>query len=635
MIKSRREFLSSSVALGAAVAVGAGASVALAEEAQGCTFADTVAWDGAYDVVVAGAGDAGLTAAVYAAREGATVLIADVAPEWEAGGNSRYCYQAIRCATEVEPAVDYLVRRAGDREYDIDVIRAMAEGMVALPDMLANELGADPETSGFHSQGGEYPEDPENDNFGSYYVSLVNSDAALFYLLRDNMYAEQNVDAWYEARVVGLVQDPDTKTVVGVEIEKDGQIRRIRAYNGVVLACGGFENNQDMVATYLDLDTNRAIGSLWNRGDGIKLGIDAGADLWHMATYCLPERWPFVVDVDTEYCEHGLAPQHYLLLYGFYDGSFFTAGKDGSRYQNEVQKARHGRQYCCGEWKIPQTSNRGWVIFDGAKFEELEGDEYPWMPGVAEKMVQADSVEALAEMIGADHLVHQVEKFNMYCEMGEDCEFARDIETMKPLTQSPFYAIPLIPAVMNTHGGPRRNAKAEVVDVDRNPIPHLYSAGELGGFTAKDYEGASNVAECLIFGKIAGRSAAAVKDPLPTIDAAPVESNLVYLPGSGSCEHPEVRTYDDLNENQAVGTGRSIGGDIDVIVTVEDDKIVGCEVAYEHETKGIGSRAVDEIPGRIIEANSPDVDVVSSATMGSLAICNAVRQALETLGISK
>lgn len=80
---------------------------------------------------------------------------------------------------------------------------------------------------------------------------------------------------------------------------------------------------------------------------------------------------------------------------------------------------------------------------------------------------------------------------------------------MVPVTTGPFYAVPLYPGGPNTQGGPRRNAKAQVLRPDGTPIPRLYSAGELGSIYGVQYPGGGNVGECFAFGQIAGKNAAA------------------------------------------------------------------------------------------------------------------------------
>ena len=636
MAEITRRSLLTGAALG--VAATAVAVPALAAEAATCTYADTIPWGGQYDVVVMGAGFAGLASAIYASREGASVLLFDVAPEWEAGGNSRYCAQIMRTGTDREKLIGYYEALYGERSYDKDIIAAFIDGQLGLDDMLADELGADRDNLnnivlGYPVESGEYPEYPGAEESKARSIGGC-FDSGLFKLYRANAFAEPNIDFWYNARGTKLIQDPQTKTIVGVEIEKDGQTRKIRANNGVVMACGGFENNQDMAACYLELDGCRPIGSLWNRGDGVKMALDVNADLWHMGCYNTATHFPYCVDIDTSFGEHAVMPESIQCLpTGLTSGSFVVTGADGSRFQNETSSDRHGRLPICGEWLIPKCSYRGLLVMDAAQYADMEADPFPWMQGVPEVTVSADSIEELAEKMGADPavLTHTVEKFNMFCEQGEDYAFGRKPETMRPIVEAPFYAMPLVSAILNTQGGARRNADAEVLDTDGNPIPHLYSAGEFGGLTGKDYEGAANVTECVVFGKIAGINAAAEKDPLPEIQAQPVESTLTYTLGSGSSEMPEVRTY-DLAENQAVGTGSSIGGELDVMVTLDGDTIVDCQVVYEHETKGIGTPALEQLPAKNVETNGTDIDAIAGATMTSTAIRLAAMSALEQLG---
>lgn len=77
------------------------------------------------------------------------------------------------------------------------------------------------------------------------------------------------------------------------------------------------------------------------------------------------------------------------------------------------------------------------------------------------------------------------------------------------------------------------------------------------------------------------------------------------------------------------GTGEGFGGEVTVTVTKEGDKITKVEAAGANETAGIGSEAIDELPAKIVEANSADVDVVAGATITSKAIIYAVKNALD------
>lgn len=149
--------------------------------------------------------------------------------------------------------------------------------------------------------------------------------------------------------------------------------------------------------------------------------------------------------------------------------------------------------------------------------------------------MSADTIAGLEEKLGipAGNLEATIEDFNKMANDGYDPAFKRSAETMKAFGDGPFYAIEMIQAFLNTQGGARRNARAEVVGVDGEPIPHLYSAGEFGGMTPYQYNGGGNMAECLIFGAIAGANAAEEKDPLPALPMG-VVSDIVYTQGSGS-----------------------------------------------------------------------------------------------------
>jgi len=101
-----------------------------------------------------------------------------------------------------------------------------------------------------------------------------------------------------------------------------------------------------------------------------------------------------------------------------------------------------------------------------------------------------------------------VGRWNRYCEAKHDPEFDRAL-MMEPIVEPPFYAVELSPSMLNTQGGPRRNEKGQVVRPDGTPVSRLYSAGELGSIYSYLYQGTGNIGECLAFGRISGRNAAA------------------------------------------------------------------------------------------------------------------------------
>ena len=122
----------------------------------------------------------------------------------------------------------------------------------------------------------------------------------------------------------------------------------------------------------------------------------------------------------------------------------------------------------------------------------------------------ADSIASLAAVLGLDSakLLDTVARWNRHCEAKHDAEFGRTL-MMEPIAEPPFCAVELSPSMLNTQGGPRRNEKGQIVRPDGTPIPRLYSAGELGSIYSYLYQGTGNIGECLAFGRISGRNAAA------------------------------------------------------------------------------------------------------------------------------
>ncbi|MEA2777843.1 MAG: hypothetical protein QOF90_3249, partial [Acetobacteraceae bacterium] len=123
---------------------------------------------------------------------------------------------------------------------------------------------------------------------------------------------------------------------------------------------------------------------------------------------------------------------------------------------------------------------------------------------------RADSLSALASIIGLDPatLVETVGGWNHFCDARHDADFGRTL-MMAPIGGGPFYAIELSPSMLNTQGGPRRNEKGQIVRPDGTPIARLYSSGELGSIYSYLYQGTGNIGECLAFGRVSGRNAAA------------------------------------------------------------------------------------------------------------------------------
>lgn len=616
-----------------AASAAAHASESEAAPAAGATFADTVAWDGEYDVVVVGFGAAGAVSAVSAADAGATVLLVDKAPEGHEGGNSRYCGQLFIYGHEDEEATKaYYTAMAGDLPIPEDVLDVYTKGIAHSMDMFSELLGLDKEEfvlvtpDAFPTISMYSPEYPEFEGSDKINMGLLHNGASDAYMWQAERQAvvdrKDMIDVWFESPATRLVQDPQSKTVVGVEISRGGETVRIHALNGVVMTCGGFENNPQMVADHLGIGHSAPLGTLYNTGDGHKMVQEVGADLWHMHAY--EAMWLFggLAYMTAE----GERATMVDAAAGFNTGSIVLVGTDGYRYLREDEVPRHGHVYRNGTWESPKHPSRCFLVWDQAKMDELAatgriGED------VQVQIVSAPNLTELAAAIGTKEgvLEQTVADFDAAAASGHDPALNRAAESMRAFDDGPFYALECMPCILNTQGGPRRSAAAEVVGVDGNPIPHLYSAGEFGGVTSNMYQGGGNMTECVIFGRIAGENAAAPKDPLPAYEVAPVASNLVYTPGSTT---DLVEKSYEAGAGEYIGTGMGIGGEIVVKVATDGTTIDSIEVLEQKETAEIGGAALEQLPNMVIEAQTTEIDAIAGATKTSNAFFAAVEEAM-------
>ena len=636
---SRRSFLTQAALVGAAFgAAGASASAAHASEAGGSyTFADTVEWDASYDVVVLGMGFAGMAAAMSAADAGASVLICEKAPDGLAGGNSRVCGQMFANGYgDADGALQYYTALAAGRETPLDMLQVLAEGVAGMEDRLADKYDMD--KSAFTDQteafGGwmspEYPEFAGSENIRLWATQEQYGQSYLYQYMRSHIVEKylDAIDAWFETPGVALVQDPVTKTVVGVTVERGGERRNVRAVNGVCVCTGGFECNRKMVQDFLKLTNHVVGGGTYNEGDGLLMCQAVGCRLWHMDVYeGIGGQWLFNPDKIA----------YTALPTGILTGSSMTVGGLGRRFYNETLTQRHGHvDLGNGMWECPEWPEVFYIVFDQAKMDEIEAaggfDE-----SSAGSVMKCADVDEAAEAIGCpvENLQATLDDFNAFVEGGRDYTCGRDVATMRAFDGVAYYVLRAAGGVLNTQGGPERNVRAEVLDTNGDPIPHLYSAGELGGITVGMYQGGTNVAECFIFGDIAGTNAAAAKDPLPAYQAlAEVACTPAGLGDetdlSADADAPSASTNAD---GTLSGSARGIGGQVPVTVTLGDDgAIVSVEVGENSETEGIGSKAIDQLPDKLVGLSTAEeidaVDAVSGATVTSEAIKEAVKVAM-------
>ena len=630
---SRKSFVKGALGLGAvgilagcassasSTAASASSTAAPAEKKE-FTFADTVRWDAQYDVVVMGMGAAGMVAAKTAADNGAKVVIVEKCEEGKAGGNTKVCGQLFAYANgDKDAAKSYYTALAGGRDIEPEIIDAISEGVANMADILADEFGFNKD---------EYPEMPGHEKMALWTTHAGASDGYLYQGLKQNVTDRVDaIDVWYSSPAKSLIQDPVTKTVVGVTVERDGKEMNIRALNGVCICTGGFECNKEMVQHYLNVINYAPRGGQFNTGDGIKMAQAVGADLWHMDCY----EGLFGLGSVTYPVEEGIPCDMIATLAqnAVNTGAAILVGTDGDRFVNESETVRHGHLYENGIWENPTFPEKVWYIIDETQKGEIEAAGAMPEEQLA-KLTAYDSIGALAEGIGVDkdRLTKTIKNYNSFANNGEDYKCGREAQYMRAFDGKKYYAMYMVSGLLNTQGGPKRSANAEVLDTQGNPIPHLYSAGECGGITVCMYQGGTNIAECITFGRIAGKNAAAVKDALPTYTVEAVESAPAQ-PGDIDDLVGEEETYETA-DNQYIGKAQGMDDEIVVRVTVDDGKISQVEVLKQNETEGIGVPATEQLPEKFVGLDTEEainaVDGISGATITSNALKQAVVNAL-------
>ncbi len=486
----------------------------------------------ACDVVVVGAGNAALCAALSARAAGASVIVLERAPEDERGGNSRFTEGSMRFAfngrddilnivpdlTEDEKACTDFGSYTEEQFFD-DIARVT--DYRTDPDLAELLVKRSQDTvKWLRSMGIRYmPKYGKqaykvNGKFkfsGGVVLEVWGGGPglieALYKLARD-----RGVSINFNARAMSLIHDE--KGVHGVNARIDGKAVTIRS-KSVVLASGGFEANSEMRARYLGpgWDLAKVRGSRFNTGDGIRMALDASAMPYGNWSGChiLPTdiNTPNYGDITL-----GDAFQKNSYLFGI------MVNSDGKRFFDEGADFRMYTYVKCGLAVMKQSQQMAWQVFDGKTLHLLR-DEYRMKQATK---VRADTLEALAEKLeGIDRaqVLRTIKDYNAAVKAevpfdpnAKDGRCTNGLAVNKSnwattIDQAPFEAFVITAGITFTFGGVKVNTDAQVMDVDDRPIPGLYAAGEMvGGLFYTNYPGGSGLMSGAVFGKIAGAAAA-------------------------------------------------------------------------------------------------------------------------------
>jgi tricarballylate dehydrogenase len=484
------------------------------------------------DVLVVGKGNAALCAALSARNHGARVTIIEAAPEDESGGNSRFAggvmrfqYDSVR---DLQRVCDIPESEVRDVDWDSNTTEEFYDDLFRVTGMRT-----DPKLSEIlvtrsldamvwlRSEGVLFSPNYRNQSvvtngkrkfFGRFPLWVSGGGAGLVQCLTATA-LRKGVDIMYETRGMSLIYDGTS--VHGVAAKRKGKVETFLA-KVVVLACGGFESNPEWRARYLGpgWELAKVRGTRFNMGEGLRMALEIGA--------CPHGNWSG---------RHAVSWERYAPDYGdlnmlesSYRHSYpysIMINADGKRFVDEGADFYNYTYAKYGAEVLKQPGQFAYQVFD-VKAKDLLRPEYG---DRCVTRVVADSLENLAaklEGVDAENFLKTVRDFN--ASVKTEVPFNKGIRDGRrtigidppksnwanPLDTPPFEAYAVTCGVTFTFGGLRIVPEtAQVVDLNFDPIPGLYAAGEMvGGIFYFNYPAGTGLVSGTVFGRIAGAAAA-------------------------------------------------------------------------------------------------------------------------------
>ena len=511
---NRRSFVASAIATGSVLA----SSTALAETAAstgGTAYEVSRTVDA--DIVVIGAGGAGCSAATRAAELGlSTVLLEQYG---QTGGTTLFTEGlfAVNSHWQEElgtnPGVNDLFTRAMDYHHWLCDGHLFRE--------YVNQSGADidwMESNGVMFKG---TSTMCGNTYNTWHLYETREGA-----VSGQVYVEQwaaaveNAGAQIELNTEAVDLVSEDGRVCGVVAKQGDEYVQYNAKGGVVLATGGYADNDDMIVELAGVKPGRIqpMGAGGRNGFGIKAAQKLGAALAKapgtLVYYggCMPG-----VTYGTHlYCATSFQP-------------LFWVNQDGRRFVNEYYAERNfsfsgsaqsmqGRVFSIlTQAQIDDMVANGGIFGCGEYLKAGEPltkfwDQYQDQVDAGNEAIQkADTLEELAEKIGVDPsaLTSEVEKYNGFCAAGQDDEFAKDPQYLRALEDGPYYSFKLNVGIFATVGGLKIDEDSEVLTSDGTVIPGLFATGcDTGGLYGDAYDVSICEGSCQGYAVYTGRRAA-------------------------------------------------------------------------------------------------------------------------------
>lgn len=436
------------------------------------------------DVVVVGAGGAGMTAAIELKNAGINVIIVEKMPmvggnTIKATGGMNAAETSVQAELGIEDTVEQFIEDTMTGGYNVnnkELVTIMAKNSADAIDWL-DSIGAPlPEVSFSGGATNKRIHRPEGGaGVGAYLVEKFS----------------QNLDSLgIEVMLNTTATDilSENGAVTGIKAEGKGAVYTIHA-KAVILATGGFGANEELYTKYRpELKGYVTTNTPGATGDGIVMAEAIGANL-----------------VDIEQIQtHPTVEQStsIMITESVRGGGAILVNQDGKRFTDEMLT-----RDVVSDAIVKQEGSYSYIIFDQLLRNNLSAIEKYVENNIT---LQADTIEELAGLIGVDSttLAETLKTWNEAVAAKNDKEFSRSTGMDNDITTGPFYAIKVAPGVHHTMGGVEINTSAEVIAETGAPIPGLFAAGEVtGGVHGANRIGGNAVADIVVFGRVAAESA--------------------------------------------------------------------------------------------------------------------------------
>jgi len=453
---------------------------------QGKTGTAKKAEDTGCDIVIIGAGGAGLTAAYEAMSKGAKVIVLE--KMGIVGGNTNYATGGLNASeTSVQKKLgikdsneQYFedTMKGGHNLNNPALVHTMVNNSAAVVDWLIG-LGADLSDVGLNG-GSTNPRSHRPKGGAPVGINLVNTLKSA----NDKL----GTDIRLNNKCVDIVGGNGKPT--GVRVTSPEGEYTITA-KAVIIATGGFGANPEMVAHYKP--------ELKGFGTTNHPGATGDAFAW------VKKFDVALVDMDQIQTHPTVVPGQGIMITESVRGNgAIVVNREGKRFQAEMTT-----RDVMSKAILAQKGGTAYLFFDQGVRDSLKAIESYVKQGL---LTQADTVPALAAKLGipADALVKTVGDYNAAQKSGKDPLGRKAKEMPRALETPPFYAVEIGPAVHHTMGGLNIDTKAEVLTTKGKPVPGLFAAGEVtGGVHGGNRLGGNAVADIEVFGKIAADTACA------------------------------------------------------------------------------------------------------------------------------